>query len=147
MSEASKEEAGQLHRSKKKLRNNENGGYGGKTSRVVREEDWMLDKTKFSGANGRPRTYADLVMHGTAEPEAFSDDSSDEDESTDEAYAEEDAEDRMDELSMTQFQRETIHRVRKEERSIPSISAKRLEDGTINVSVNRAAKRRLEKPW
>ncbi|MED6223297.1 hypothetical protein PIB30_072659 [Stylosanthes scabra] len=41
MADTTVEEAGQLQRSKKKIRNND-GDFRGETSRVPREEEWML---------------------------------------------------------------------------------------------------------
>ncbi|XLR60774.1 hypothetical protein S83_011446 [Arachis hypogaea] len=75
--ETTVEEANQLQRSKKKLRN-DGGTYIRETSRISREEDWMYDKTTFVGAKGRRRTYADLVIHGSTENNEDSEDSDEE---------------------------------------------------------------------
>ncbi|MED6153541.1 hypothetical protein PIB30_103041, partial [Stylosanthes scabra] len=86
------EEADQLQRNKKKVRN-DGGGFGGETSKVPRLEPWMLDKTAIIGDNGKPRTYADLVMHGSSEPLSESDNNSEEEEgSSDEGEPDNEAE-------------------------------------------------------
>ncbi|MED6140720.1 hypothetical protein PIB30_096199 [Stylosanthes scabra] len=69
------EEADQLQHSKEKIRNDE-GNFQGATSRVPTMEPWMLDKTEYLNENGRRRTYADLVIHGTLEPQSDSDEDS-----------------------------------------------------------------------
>ncbi|MED6211501.1 hypothetical protein PIB30_074334 [Stylosanthes scabra] len=75
--ETTVEEVGLHQRSKKKLQN-DTGNYGGETtSKVPREEPWMFDKTSFLGENGKRMTYADLVIHGTLQPEVLEDDDED----------------------------------------------------------------------
>ncbi|MED6199495.1 hypothetical protein PIB30_076389 [Stylosanthes scabra] len=117
------EETDQLQRSKKKIRNDE-GNFQGETSKVPRLETWMLDKTEFLNENGRRRTYADLVIHGTLEPQSDSEEDSEE-ESGDEGEVGE-AERPVEWLEMSQFQREAFLRVQREEKRIPEFVAERL---------------------
>ncbi|XP_016178852.1 uncharacterized protein LOC107621335 [Arachis ipaensis] len=145
-SETTVEEADQLQRSKKKLRN-DGGTYIGETSRIPREEDWMYDKTTFVGANGRRRTYADLVIHGSTENNEDFEDL--DEEMTNEGESSEEEESGMMEemLEWSQAQREAYRKARKEERAIPSITVNRLQNGIFNIQVNKAEKKRLERPW
>ncbi|XLR24568.1 hypothetical protein S83_052468 [Arachis hypogaea] len=138
------EEADQMNRSKKKLRN-DMGEFKGETSRVVKKEEWMCDRTSFYGANGKRRTYADLVMHGSDDP--YSESEETEDSQSKDSSDEEDQEERGDMLTMSKFQREAIKRVQKKERGNPAFSVKKLHNGTISIEMNKAERKRLEKPW
>ncbi|KAL4337862.1 hypothetical protein AHAS_Ahas12G0152600 [Arachis hypogaea] len=81
----------------------------------------MFDKTAFAKANGLRRTYTDLVMHGSLELHF---DSETEEEESEES-SEDEEEDNMEEvLEMSQFQRQALKKMKREERITPSISAK-----------------------
>ena len=60
--EASIEERDQLHRSKKKVRNDD-GHFLGETSNPPQEENWMQEEREPPMGEGK-RSYADTVLHG-----------------------------------------------------------------------------------
>ncbi|KAL4286763.1 hypothetical protein AHAS_Ahas19G0118700 [Arachis hypogaea] len=107
----------------------------------------MYDKTTFVGANGRRRTYADLVIHGSTENNEDSEDSDEEMTNEGESSDEEESGMMEEMLEWSQAQREAYRRARKEERAIPSITVNRLQNDIFNIQVNKAEKKRLERPW
>ncbi|MED6197569.1 hypothetical protein PIB30_057647, partial [Stylosanthes scabra] len=100
----------------------------------------MVNQTAIIGRKGRRRTYADLVLHGTAKPVSDSEESNnEEDGSSEDELIEEEHDTNMKDQGQGNNSRGD---------KAPSwYRARKLQDGTISIQVSKAREKVLERPW